>query len=124
MQTQLHIDLCQFVLIGLFEFMKKNKNEHWGQCRVISEFVYALCKLLHLKGDFRINILQFMRGSDIRKRGHAWVTRDGRDLFITPADRPESMYKIGENEKYCYWISVKQGLLQESRKKQQINKRV
>jgi len=91
--------------------MKKNKHKHWGQCRLISEIVYATCKLLHLKGDFKINILQYMRGDDIRPRGHAWVTRNDKDLFLTPAHRPQMMNKIGENEKYRYWVSVKQGHL-------------
>lgn len=91
--------------------MKKNNNEYWGQCRVVSEIVYAICKFLHLKGNFKINILQYLCGDVIRKRGHAWVTRDDKDLFLTPAHRPEVMSKIGENDKYCYWVSEKQGRL-------------
>ena len=94
--------------------MKKNKNEHWGLCRVESEILYAFCKLLHLKGDYKINILQYMRGEALRKRGHAWMTRNGKDLFLTPAHRPESMEKIGENDKYCYWVFVKQGRLKQA----------
>lgn len=91
--------------------MKKGKREHWGRCRIASEVVYALCKLLHLKGDYKINILQHVQGDDIRKRGHAWVTCNDKDLFLTPAHRLELMDKIGENDKYCYWVSVKQGRL-------------
>ena len=59
----------------------KNKKEHWGRCRIVSEFVYTICKVLHLKGDFKINIIHQMHGVGIRQRGHAWVTRDDNDLF-------------------------------------------
>lgn len=110
------IILSQYVLrtqkgiINLHMFEVK-KKEYWGQCRVISEIVYVVCKFLHLKGNYKINILQYMRGNDIRKRGHAWVTCNDKDLFLTPAHRPQSMSKIGENDKYCYWVSVKQGRL-------------
>jgi len=97
--------------------MKKNDNEHWGRCRVASEVVYAVCKMLHLKGDFKINIIQHVRGDDIRQRGHAWVTCNGKDMFLTPAHRLESMDKIGENDKYCYWVSVLQGQLKHRKDK-------
>lgn len=90
---------------------------HWGYCRIGSELVYAICKLLRLKGDFKINILQYMRGDYIRKRGHAWVTRDDKDLFLTPVHRPESLDKIGGNDKYCYWISLRRGRLKHSYEK-------
>jgi len=86
---------------------KKNKNGHWGRCRIASEFVYTFCKLLHLKGDFKINIIHQVLGNDIRQRGHAWVTCDDKDLFLTPAYRPHTMIKIGESKKYRYWISTK-----------------
>lgn len=88
-----------------------NKNYLWGPCRVKSELVYTICKLLHLKGDFKINILQCMRDIDILQRGHAWVTRNGNELSLTPAYSPKSLHKIGENDKYCYWVSVKKGRL-------------
>ena len=87
----------------------KNGYEHWGPCRIKSEFVYAICKKLHLKGDFRINILHKMHGIVIHQRGHAWVTCNNKDLFLTPSYRPHKMSKIGENDKYCYWISLKEG---------------
>lgn len=87
--------------------MKSNK-EHWGRCRIASECVYAICKLLHLKGDFKINIIHQMHGDDIRQRGHAWVTRNDKDIFLTPAYRSHTMEKIGENEKYRYWVFSKQ----------------
>lgn len=86
-----------------------NKTNHWGSCRVKSELVYTICKLLHLKGIFKINILHCMREVEILQRGHAWVTCNGNELFLTPAYRPKSMHKIGENDKYCYWVSVKKG---------------
>jgi hypothetical protein len=70
--------------------------------------VYAFCKLLHLKGDYKINIIYRVRGDAFRQRGHAWVTHNGKELFLTPAFRYHSMSKIGENEKYCYWISARQ----------------
>ena len=93
--------------------MATNDNKYWGFCRINSECVYAICKLLHLKGDFKINIIQFLRGDSIRQRGHAWVTRDDKDLFLTPAFRPKTIEKLGGNEKYCYWVAVKQGRLKE-----------
>lgn len=73
-----------------------------------SELVYAICKLLHLKGDFKINIIHQMHGDDLRQRGHAWVTRNDKDIFLTPAYRPHTMNIIGENEKYRYWVFSKQ----------------
>jgi len=91
--------------------MGQNRTNHWGPCRVKSEVVYAICKLLHLKGNFKINILHFMREVDILQRGHAWVTRNGNELSVTPAYSPKTLYKIGENDKYCYWVSVKKGRL-------------
>lgn len=97
--------------------MTKRKNGYWGQCRVISEVVYAVCKFLHLKGNYKINILQYMCGDVIRKRGHAWVTCNDRDLLLTPARRPQTMSKIGENDKYCYWVSEKQGSLKHRKDK-------
>lgn len=97
--------------------MKNKTRERWGRCRIASEFVYAICKMLHLKGNFKINILQFVRGEGIRQRGHAWVTCNDKDLFLTPAHRPKSMDKIGENDKYCYWVSVLQGQLKHPREK-------
>ena len=108
-----------FIFYYMKTILKKNKNEHWGQCRVASEVVYAICKLLHLKGDFKINIIQYMREGGIRQRGHAWVTCNDKDLFLTPAHRPASMDKIGENEKYCYWVCVRQGRLQHTHEKYQ-----
>ena len=59
------------------------------------------------------------RQEDIRQRGHAWVTCNDKDLFLTPAHRPASMDKIGENEKYCYWVCVRQGRLQHTHEKYQ-----
>ena len=56
-----------------------------------------------------------MHGDDIRKRGHAWVTRNDKDLFITPAYRSHTMKKIGENGKYRYWVSSKQRLLKRTK---------
>jgi len=96
---------------------RKNKTGHWGRCRVVSEVVYATCKLLHLKGNFKINIIQHLRGDDICERGHAWVTCNDKDLFLTPAHRPQSLDKIGENDKYCYWVCVRQGRLQHAHEK-------
>ena len=78
-----------------------------GLCRLKSEVVYAICKLLHLKGDYKINIIHRIREGNMQKRGHAWVTHDGKDLYITPSYRPHAMSKIGENDKYRYWISIK-----------------
>ena len=95
----------------LHKVMKKNRKEHWGPCRIESELVYSICKLLHIEKNYKINILQYMRGDSLRKRGHAWVTCNNKDFFLTPAYRPKTMEKIGENEKYCYWVSVKQGQL-------------
>lgn len=89
--------------------MEKNGNEHWGPCRIASEAVYTVCRLLRVKGECRINILQYMRGEEIRQRGHAWVTLGEKDLFLTPAHRPESMVLLGGNGKYRYWVSVKEG---------------
>ena len=96
--------------------MKKSEQEHWGICRWKSEIVYAICKGLHLRGDFKINIIHFVRRDEFRKRGHAWVTRDDKDLRITPAYRPSMMRIVGENEKYRYWISdeIKEGTKVES----------
>lgn len=87
--------------------MKSNK-EHWGRCRIASECVYAICKLLHLNGDFKINIIHQIHGDDLRQRGHAWVTRNNKDIFLTPAYRAHTMNIIGENEKYRYWVFSKQ----------------
>lgn len=86
----------------------KSQKEHWGRCRIASECVYAICKFLHLKGDFKINIIHQMHGDEMRQRGHAWVTRDGKDLFLTPAHRTHTMNIVGENDKYRYWVSAKQ----------------
>ena len=88
---------------------KHSKKEHWGRCRIASEIIYSVCRLLHLKGNYKINIIHYMPGKDIHERGHAWVTCNDKDLFLTPAYRSQSMSKIGENDKYCYWISPKQG---------------
>lgn len=95
----------------MFKMKENNNNMHWGACRIKSELVYAICKILHLNGDFKINILHKMRENTIRQRGHAWVTCNDKDLLLTPAYRQHSMSKIGENSKYCYWIYVTQGRL-------------
>ncbi|MBQ1858430.1 MAG: hypothetical protein II605_02075 [Paludibacteraceae bacterium] len=94
----------------------KRKIGHWGRCRIVSEVVYAWCKLLHLKGDYKINIIHHIRDDEFRERGHAWVTRDGKDLFLTPAYRPQEMSQIGENEKYRYWVSPKQSRFERRKK--------
>lgn len=89
--------------------MAKSLRTHWGLCRWKSELVFRICKGLHLRGDFKINIIHFVRGEEMRPRGHAWVTRNGKELYITPAYRPEKMILIGENDKYKYWVSEKEG---------------
>lgn len=89
--------------------MVKSLRTHWGPCRWKSEVVFYICKWLHLCGDYKINIIHFVRGDEVRPRGHAWVTRNGKELPITPAYRPEKMILIGENDKYRYWASEKEG---------------
>ena len=108
------IFFTNFAMLKMYKWCDakmEEKKRHWGRCRIISEIVYAVCKLLHLKGDYKINIVYFTRGDGIRKRGHAWVTCNDKDVFLTPSYRPHRMNRIGENEKYRYWISTNRGPL-------------
>ena len=89
------------------EQSQQTQKEHWGPCRLKSEVVYAICKFLHLRGDYKINIIHFTNAEGLRQKGHAWVTCDGRDLKLTPAFRPDDMSPMGGNEKYLYWIAGK-----------------
>ena len=99
------------------EQSQQTQKEHWGPCRLKSEVVYAICKFLHLRGDYKINIIHFTNAEGLRKKGHAWVTCDGKDLAITKPFRPEGTRLIGGNEKYLYWAAGKQEPIKAKREK-------
>ena len=75
------------------------------KCYYRSLFLYKVCRLFDYKSNYRINIMMHC----IRDNawGHAWLTRNGKSFPIRNRNvRPFILEKIGENNRYIFWITT------------------
>ena len=75
-----------------------------NRCLWRARWLYALCKLLHLKGDWCICIGMRCReeGDALPVWGHAWLTRDGQPFMESRYDQAQRWVLIGEEGHYRY----------------------
>lgn len=79
------------------------KLKRYHKCLILSEIVYFFARIFDRKHNYRINIIVTFYGD--RDKGHAWVTRDGKDFMITnPTVIPSKYTEIGSSEKYRYFV--------------------
>ena len=74
------------------------------KCYYRSLLLYHLCRIFDFKSAYRVNIV--MNCTD-NAWGHAWLTRNGK-TFLIP-NRNVLFFvleKIGETNRYVYWIST------------------
>jgi hypothetical protein len=79
----------------------KNIMQH--RCYYRSLFLYNICYLIDRGATYRINI---MMHCSKKAWGHAWLTRNGK-TFLIPNKHvlPFILEKIGENNRYTFWIT-------------------
>jgi len=72
------------------------------KCYYRSLLLYWLCSFFDRKANYKINI--YMECSQT-PFGHAWLTRNGK-TFILDNNKilPFVLEKIGESNKYIFWI--------------------
>jgi hypothetical protein len=85
-------------LIGILSRMKRQK------CYCRSLLLYNICRFFDCKSNYRINIMMQCFDS---VWGHAWLTRNGKTFLIPNRNiLPHVLEKIGENNRYIFWIAT------------------
>ncbi len=82
----------------LYDKFKKNK------CLYISLLIYHIFNLIDFWGEYKINIIVvfYNRYPD---RGHAWVTRNGKNFLLkNDSVKLSELETLGLSKKYNYWI--------------------
>jgi hypothetical protein len=74
------------------------------KCYYRSLFLYNICRFIDRRSIYRINI---MMHCSRRVWGHAWLTRNDK-TFLRPNRQalPFILEKIGENNRYIFWITT------------------
>lgn len=67
--------------------------------------LYRLFTTIDWFGEYKINI--FIHCGHRKDRGHAWLTRNGKTFLIPNRTiLPCVLEKIGENNRYIFWITT------------------
>lgn len=96
--------LWKKVAIGLWHMLTGRKVDQ--PCLLLSEFGYLLLHAMDWRAEYRINVvLTFFCTGD---KGHAWLTRNGRELFPSDAAKVdmESLTVVGQTDKYIYYVKA------------------
>ena len=73
------------------------------KCYYRSLLLYRLCSFFDRKATYKINI--YMQCSQL-SFGHAWLTRNGKTVILKNKLLPVILEKIGESNKYIFWIAT------------------
>jgi len=74
------------------------------RCYYRSLWLYRLCSFFDRKANYKINI--YMQCSQL-PFGHAWLTRNGKTVILKNRQiLPTILDKIGESNKYIFWIAT------------------
>lgn len=82
----------------LYSKFKKNK------CLYISLLIYHIFHTIDFWGDYKINIVVVFY-KKYPDRGHAWVTRNGKNFLLKNNSVNPQLELIGESNKFRYWTT-------------------
>lgn len=85
----------------MINILSRIKNH---KCYYRSRFLYHVCCFFDHKSNYRINITMHC----VEKAwGHAWLTKNGKTFLIPNRTvLPFVLEKIGESERYIFWITT------------------